>query len=342
MPTVIPSGLGATLGFASETTVGTFVAPNRWPQFDKEGLSLKKKVVQSAGLHGGLYELAARRAYTTRSADGPVDLDVTDRQMGLLFQQSLGSTAPVITTPVAGATSMVFAPGDTTGMAMSVQVGRPTTAGAIQAFSYPGCKVTDWELSVAVDQIAKLALTLDSWDEVTAEAYAAASYVDTNVLHFAEGNLLLGGTLTTTAGVTTVAGATALPVVTSASIKGANALNTNRYFLGADGKKAEQLADGWRKLTGSIEAEFENLTDAYEAFAADTATALELTFTGQPIGATAINASLSILVPNIHWEEGPPHADGPAVLSQKLSFTGLDDGTNNPVQITYVTADTAP
>lgn len=336
----IASGLGATFGFAAETTVGTFVPPARWLQFDKETLKLKKKTVQSQGLHGGLFELSKRRAYVTRTADGTFEADVTDRQMGLLFQNMLGTASPVLSTPTAGVTLMTFTPGALTGMSMSAQVGRPQTNGTIQPFSYPGLKVTDWELGVAVDQIAKCTLTLDGWDESTSEAYTAASYLSTDVLHFAQGSLILGGTVTTTGGIASVAGGTSLPVVKSASIKGKNTLDVARYFLGATGLKAEQLDNGFRKVNGAVEAEFENLTDAYEAFAADTPVALQLTFTGLTIAST-YKAELNVLIPNVYWDEGPPDVDGPKVLTQKLTFTGLDDGTNPPVQIQYQTADTA-
>src|SRR5450631_798177 len=91
MATTIPSGLGTTLGFIKEAAVGTCLASTRWPQFDKETLSLKKTIAQSAGLHQGLYEQGKRRAYVAFTADGQIDMDIVDRQMGLLLAQMIGS-----------------------------------------------------------------------------------------------------------------------------------------------------------------------------------------------------------------------------------------------------------
>jgi hypothetical protein len=36
-----------------------------------------------------------------------------------------------------------------------------------EAFTYPGCKVTDWEVSVAQNAQVKLKLTIDALDEAT-------------------------------------------------------------------------------------------------------------------------------------------------------------------------------
>lgn len=340
MTSGIPSGLGATLGFAQETAVGTFTTPTRFLQFDSETLLLKKKTVQSTGLHGGYYEQATRRAYTTRTVNGGVTMDLQDRQLGLLLAHMLGSSATAVQQGATTAYLQTHTPGSTLGKSLTVQVGRPQTNGTITPFSYTGLKVTDWEISAAVDQIGKLTLTLDGWDESTASAYAAPSYVAANVLHFAQASLLIGGTVTTSAGVASVTGATTAAAVKSASIKGTNGLDVSRYFLGASGLKAEQLANGFRKISGSAEVEFANLTDVYNAFSADTQLALQLTYTGKTI-ATGYPAELNILVPAIYFDSGPPNVSGPGVLTQKVTFTGLDDTINPPIQIQYQSADTA-
>lgn len=340
MTTGIPSGLGATLGFAPEGTVGTATTSSmRWPQFDKAPFGLTKKIVQSEGLHGGLYEQALRRAYTTRTAKGQVTMDLVDKQLGLLLKHMIGSSATATQQASSAAYLQNHIPGDTLGLSLSVQIGKPETSGTIQQFTYPGCKITDWSISAAVDQIGKLDLTFDGWDEQTSTSYAAPSYVAADVLHFAEASLLLGGTASTTSNVVSVSGGTALAVVKSATIKGTNALDVNRYFLGAAGLKAEQLSNGFRKITGEMEVEFENTSDVYSAFTGDTATALQLIYTGGVIASTYHNF-LAITIPNIHFDTDEIDVDGPAVLTQKVSFTALDDGTNPPIQFAYQSTDT--
>lgn len=334
----IASGLGATLGFASETNYGTFVAPTKWATFEKEALKLKKHIVQSKALHGGLYELASRRAYVTHTVDGSIDLDLYDRGLGLIWQQALGSNPTPVENGTSGVYTTVHTPGDTTGRSLSVQVGRPNTAGAMEAFSYGGVKITDWTLNVASGQIAKLALTVDGASESTSEAYTAASYVPSNMLHFAEAKLLIGGAVTTTGGSASVAGATALAVVKSCQVKHQLGMDTSRFFLGANGQKAEPLANAFRGITGQMDVEFENLTDVYQAFSGDTPTALQLDFTG-PVIAGGINSSVQVLIPVVYFEDGTPTVDGPQVLHTQVNFTGLDDGSNPPIQVTTVSLD---
>lgn len=336
------SGLGATLGLNQEATVGTFTSSGmRWLPFKKEGLKKKKGITQSQALHGGLYELSSKRAYTTRTVDGAVDFELTDRQLGLLLKNMIGSSPTLTQEGSTAAWLQTHTPGDTEGMSMCAQVGRPEVSGTVSPFSYNGLKITDWELAVALDQIGTLSCTFDGWDESTSQGYAAASFVTpTDVLHFAEATLLLGGTVSTTGGIASVTGSTAAATARSVSIKGSNPLNTKRFFLGSSGTKAEQLVNGFRKITGSAVIEFENLTDVYNAFAADTATALELQFVGKTIAA-GYQATLTVLIPNVFFDEGPPVVDGPEVLTQNASFTGLDDGTDPPIQFQYISLDTA-
>lgn len=328
----IASGLGATLGLAAETTYNTFVPPTRFLTFDKEALKLKKNVVQSKALHGGLYELASRRAYTTHTVDGTIDLDLYDRGLGLIFKQALGAASTPVEQGTSGVYQTVFTPADTVGESLSVQIGRPMTNGTIQPFSYSGLKITDWTLNVAASQLASLALTVDGATESTSQAYAAPSYVTSDVLHFAEATLLIGGTVSTTGGSASVTGGTQIGTVKSCQIKGSNGMDTTRFFLGANGTKGEPLANAFRAITGSIDVEFENLTDVYDAFAADTKTSLQLTFVGPTIAA-GYTSEVQILIPAVFFDTGSPTVDGPAVLHSQANFTALDDGSNPPVQI---------
>jgi hypothetical protein len=418
MTTAIASGLGATLGYGSETTWDTWATPTEWVTFQKESMTLKKGTVQSNALHGGLYSLAARRAYVTHTVDGAFDMDLYDRSQGLLWSQMLGGTRPTPTQiATTGAYYTVFTPGDTTGVSMSFQVARPETSGTVVPFSWSGCKVTDWTVNVAAGQQASLSLSVDGATESIAQTYGAPSYTTSNMLHFAEGNLLLGGTIvpagtvltitavstanpgvvtstahglatgdivtiasvggatqangtwpvtkltantfsipinvsgtytsggTATTVATRISGSTspATPVVKSCQIKGTNAMALDRFFLGANGTKGEQLANGFRTITGSIDCEFENTTDYYAAYVADTPTALELVFTGPTIvtGTDAIQSQVSILIPSVYFDTGEPNVDGPTVLHAQANFTGLDNGTNPPISVQTISLDSA-
>lgn len=339
----VGSGLSAQLMIAKETTPGTAVTVTRPLEFNSESLALTKNIVQGAGLRGGGRTLArsSRRAYTTRTVGGDINLDVATKGMGLLFEQMMGSS----TSAVIGATTayqQVHTLGQLTGKSMTVQVGRPTTAGVVQPFTYRGCKVTSWELACEVGGILTLSLTLDGWDETTGTALATPAFpASTEVFHFAQGALVLGGTVATASGVASLTGGTTVATVTGATVTGEQSLAAERFFFGSAGVKAEQLENDWPTVSGSLDAEFTDLTSVYNTFSSDAATALRLRFTGT----TAISGSefptLEVLLPSIRFDTGAPGVDGPDVLSFGADFTALDDGTNTGAQIRYVTADTA-
>lgn len=184
----VGSGISSQLVIGKETTVGTAVTPTRALEFNSESLSLSKNIVQGQGLRGGgLYARSQRRAYTTRSVAGDIELDVATNGMGLLFEQMMGSS----TSAVIGATSayqQVHTPGQITGKSMTIQVGRPTTAGVVTPFTYNGCKVTGWELACEVGGILTLTLSIDGWSETTATGLVTPAYSATSqVFHFAQG-----------------------------------------------------------------------------------------------------------------------------------------------------------
>jgi hypothetical protein len=330
--TTIGSGLGATLGVAEESTWNTYVAPTRWLPFESEALDYKPAIIQAMPLWGQLYPPTKGHVATTHSIDGDIKFYGTDRQMGVLFKHMLGA-APVITGT--GPYTQVYQPGDDRTMGLTLQVGRPEVSGTVDAYSYTGCKVIDWEMTIDVDKFLELTLTVDGASASTAQAYAAPSYVTANYMHFAEATLTAGGTVSTSGGVCSVSGGTVIATAKNVSIKGSDKLKIDRFYLGAAGTKAEPIANGFRQITGTVEVEYENLTDVYNAFVAQTALALELKFV--VTGGT----SLDIILPNIYWDsKGNPNATGPEVLGTKVTFAaGTYDNTNPACQITYVTND---
>jgi hypothetical protein len=64
------------------------------------------------------------------------------------------------------------------GLAFTTQIVKPDTSGVLSsgAFTYPGCKIVDWDLSAAQHAQAKLKLTIDALDEATpSNAFAATT-----------------------------------------------------------------------------------------------------------------------------------------------------------------------
>jgi len=350
MPNTIPSGLGGTLGLVAEATVGTAVTVSRWPQFDKESLTMTKTVAQSQGIHQGLFEQTNRRNYVAHAVAGQIDLDLADRQWGLLFKHMLGAGTAVTQVGLTGAYLATYYPADKTGLGLTIQKGVPETItgpGTIQSFTYNGCKIKDWAISIARDQLVKVNLGIDAWNESTAVSYAAPSFIAANTYSFNQASLLIGGTPSTSANVTSIAGGAApVGVVSNFTIKQTDVLDDRRFTIGSATKK-EQYASGFRKITGTLDIEFSTLADFYTTFSSTASppleanTALEVDITGP----TAIGGGnfpfVKIICPTVYFDAAPVLIDTQGVLVAKTTWTALDNSVDNPVQIQYQSADVA-
>jgi hypothetical protein len=241
------------------------------------------------------------------------------------------------------------------GHSFTLQKGVPAVDATVEPFTYVGCKLTSWQISVATGGLAKFTLNVDGRNELagagnsdplngsvpTLATFAMPTTgLGASVFHFREATLLTGGTPTLTSGVVSLSGATAAANVKTCDIQHAFGYDTNRVFLNGNGFKSEQIENALRAITGSFQVEWLSSEAMYNAYAADTTTSLELTFTGAIGGTTGTNTYLlDIIIPNIKLEGESPKVPGPAVITQTANFTGLDDETTVPIQLTYQSED---
>jgi len=357
------SGLASQLTSpVAETTFGVVPAAlastTKFSAFKSETLGLKKVVVQGEGLFAGkLYAQAARRVVTGWGVDGAIPMDLPARGLQQWLYPMFGSygqTPAALTEDAStGAYKAIHAPGSLQGNSFCIQKGVRTTDGTTEPVTYVGCKITEWELSCAKQQIAELQITIDARNELAGSMNSdplngslpgLVSYVQPpagGVFHFLEATVYTGGTPSTTGGVTTLASPVVAGNITQFSVKHTVPLDTERYFAAGQGFKSEQIENALRQISGQFTTEWLSAQTMYDAFAADTATALEYTFLGPAIGSGSDFSTLSILVPNIHLDAAPVETPGPGVITQVVPWTGLDDGTNNQIQATYWTLDSA-
>jgi hypothetical protein len=321
----IASGISGQLGVKAESVYGTPVTVDRFYEFVSE--SIKNDIVQleSRGIGRGRFLRSDRiRTPYIRGAAGAVELEVLNKDFGLLFQHMLGEN----TVTGASANKTHTCQPDAAallGKSLTLQVGRPDIAGTVQPFTYEGVKVTSWELKCAVDEILHLVLDLDAENCLTGTALASAVYTaTTEPFVFTQGAVTVGGAATK---------------VKNFSLKGDNGLATDRRFLG--NSKLEPLAAAEMVVDGQLECEFGDLT-AYAAWLAGTQAALVLTFTsGTIIPTTAVPFSLTITIPKIVYTGETPNVGGPGILQQARPFKALYDGTNPICKLEYITSDTA-
>jgi tail tube protein len=322
-----------------------------------ESLASKKVTDQGQGLFSGkLHPMASRRVLAGWEAGGQIPLELPTRNLQqwlLPMFGSYGQAAATLTQDLTtGAYKSVHAPGPLQGNSFCVQKGVPAVDGTVTPFTYVGCKITDWEISVEKHGIAQLAVNVMARNELAGAGNAdplnasvptllAYSPPIGSVFHWAQATLFTGGTASTTSGVTSVSGASTAGNVRKISIKYTIPLDGDRYFLGKAGFRDEPVDNGLRTIAVSFEIEWLSSEAMYNAYAADTPTALQLQLQGPVIGSGTDHSMLSILIPEMFLDGEPPKIPGPQVVTQTIPLAGLDDAANNPIQATYWTLDTA-
>lgn len=311
----IGSGIGSQLGIATETTFNTPVTVTRFYEFTNESLNYNKTTAVGMGLRaGGQLPRSQRRVVTTTDATGDINLDLPTSGLGLLLAHATG------TFPTKAAGSFTFTLGDVAGRSFTSQVGVPQYGGTVTPKTIGGCKISSWELAVSNAGLATGRFSVDGASFTTSTSLATASYSSsTNLFHFAQGAITVDGS--------------SVANIKDFTLTVDNVLKTDRYNLGGSGLKAAQVINGFRKITGTVTAEFTDTT-LLAKFLADTSAALGLTFTSG-------SDSLAITVSAVKFDGEAPQVQGPEVIDVNFTFEAYDNGTDAPLTIVYTTADSA-
>jgi hypothetical protein len=323
----IGSGLGAQLGISAETTYGTFVAPAKFIEFTKEGLVLKKTTAQSAGIAAGrLLPLSSRRVVTQTEGSGTIDLEVTNKAMGLLLQALMGTTVTPVQQGATAAYLQTHTLADTAGKSLTIQKGVPLTSGTVTDKTFLGCKVTSAEFSCEVGQMLTASYEFDAKACDETQTLATASYPSMSPFHFGE-MALKTGTFGTEA---------ARDGIRKVSCKIERPQAVDRFYAGQSGTKKEPISNDQVKITGSLEMDYVD-TVLDDLHTSDAATSLVWEFVG-PLIASTYFETFRITLPAVKFDDAPPVVDGFGVVKPTLTFTGLYDGTNQP-KIEYISTD---
>ncbi|MER7806168.1 phage tail tube protein [Streptomyces sp900116325] len=323
----IGSGLGAQLGIAPEVTYGTFVAPTKFIEFTKEGLQLKKTTAQSAGIAAGrLLALSSRRVVTQREGSGTVELEVTNKGMGLLLQALMGTTVTPVQQGAGPAYLQTHTLADTAGKSLTIQKGVPLTTGTVTKKNFLGCKITSAEFSCEATGMLTASYEFDAKDCEETSTLATASYPSMSPFNFSQMAVKTG----------TFGTETARDGIRKASIKFERPQATDRFYAGQAGLKKEPISNDQVKITGSLDVDYVD-TVLDDLHTTDGATSLVLEFVGPLIAATFFE-TFRITLPAIRIDDAPPTVEGFDVIKPTINFTGLYDGTNQP-KIEYISTD---
>lgn len=324
----IGSGLGAQIGIAAETTYGTYVAPTRFIEFTKESLVLKKTTAQSAGIAAGrLLPLSSRRVLTRREGQGSLEMEVTNKGMGLLLQALMGTTVTPVQQGAGPAYLQTHTLASTAGKSLSIQKGVPLTTGTVTDKSFLGCKVTSGEFSCEVGQMLTASFEVDARDCDEAQPLAAASYSNMAPFHFGQMAVKTGS----------FGSEAALDGIRKMSCKIERPQDVERFYANNAGLKAEPIENDQVKISGSIETDYV-ATTLDDLHTVDGATSLVWEFKGALIASTYYD-TFRLTLPAIRLDEGPPVVDGFGVVKPSFNYVGLYDGTNQP-KLELISTDT--
>jgi len=327
----------AQLGHAVEGTFKTFQTPTRFLEFTDESLDWNKATKQGQGLRvGRRVDRSPRRVVPTADGGGDMTFEWASKGFGLLLQACLGSSTSTL---VSGATfQQVHTIGDNPA-SLTKQKGLPQAGGTVDAYSFLGCMVQQFEIDFPNADIVSLKVTADAADLSVAAGLASAAYAaePVNLFHFANGSISTGALTPPTA---TALGSAATPVadVRGGSLTVVNNLRNDRFNMGGSGRKAKQLT-GKRNITGKLDIEYDSTTFR-DAVLNETPMCLLLNFTAGALS-TGVE-TLQIIVPEIKFDNEIAKTNGTDLIVQGMGFTGLDNlVAAQPLWVVTRTADTA-
>ena len=199
------------------------------------------------------------------------------------------------------------------GMFLMKQFGDLDTA---KYFWYNGLKVNSFKLSAKTEGMIDCSVNLIGAKETISAAVYDATPTD------------LGHTPFDSTEITLSQGGSPLAVGTTIDFTLENGLDGKSYTIGGGGE-IRSLPAGTAKVTGTLEALFENDT-LYALAVAGTETTLTLEFgRGTKLGASAGNECLAFYIDELKFSGESPVVSGPTGLLVKLPFEGYyADGAN--------------
>lgn len=339
----MPTQLDVSVGAKKETTFGTPVAVDHFPEFLSESLKHKPKFAQGQGMRvGSRVARSGRRQMVSQMADGDIELEFASKGMGVFLEAALGSG---VSTLISGAAyQQLFTPAaDDFLPSYTLQKALPFIGGARQAMTFPGAMCTALEISAGLEEIVKMKTSWIAREMRTDTALAVPSYPSSvELLSFIHGSIVLGGTVTPPTTTALASGGTSLANVRDFSLKIENNLDGGGMAFGGGGKLTRKKAVGALGISGKITAEYTDNT-LRDAFIAQNDLALIMAFQSLvQIGATSVYPTLQITVPVVRLEGDVPTANGGDAIVLGIDWTGLDGlVAASPIYIAYRTTDTA-
>ena len=364
MPTYASGLSGQVMAVAAPSYGDSATVVNHSYEFLSETFTFDPNWLDGQGLKAGqAYKRGSRTVQSRFDVNGDLTMEHTSGEaanavadsMGFWWKFALGSALVTPTVVLGTAYKQVHTNGSKAGQYLTCQIGRPQILSTtVQPFTETGLKITGWEFSCSDNQIAQLKVSGNARTELTATALAAASYPTPNGLFsFANASVFtLGGTASTSAGETTIAGGSTVgSLVNGIVLTGSTPMKTDRFGIGNAGLKGEPIENDLPTITGTLNTEFYSRAELYDVFRAGTGIPLQLDFTkfdaaGNDANGVAAGPNpyrLSFILPQVKLKSAAVNVGGPDVLPQTIGFEAYDDGsgTNPVIQVKLVSRESS-
>lgn len=331
------SGLGSQIGFSPETTYGTAVAPATFLEARSIGLEAQVEHMMSEGLRSGLrVQRSDRFVVNRKGVSGDIELDITSNNLARWLLHAMGDSRAIgsIKTGSGPAYTYTLQLGDPASLAsMTIQTGAADRAGTVRRMDATGCFITEFSISNEVDGILQGTFTVDGRDYApSASAVTSASYASTTEpLSFAGGSFQIN--------------ASTIPIK-SFELNVTHGYDTERFQINSTTLKSRPVVNALDEITATIDMEFmaDGSTWATDDLmtklrAGTTLTDLQCTWTGNTAITGSTYPSLNAKLSKALITAATPVVEGPEMVMLSLEVMALDDGTNQPLSMVYVSSE---
>lgn len=298
------STLGSFIGIGKETTFGTEVAATEFIEFNSE--SIKRNGGQTN--KPTLRTASPLRAVPNKvSIDGSFTFPMSFGSNGLLLKYAMGANNTTGAGPYTHALSLATAL--TTPLTIAVK--RGDVSG--NEYAYNGCFIPKMTWSIQPEGQLECTVDVLGREEVI-RANSTPTYTTTEYIHWDMFSFTLAGN----------------PInVQSFELSLENPLQGDTHYLGSLYRQLPTRG-GARKVSGSIEFEFESTTH-YNYVVDRTENAIVAAFQGT-------SHSLEFSLPNVFWTGDTPNISEVGPIKQKLNFEARATSDGNELAIELVNA----
>lgn len=313
------SAIDSQIGYAVESTPGTYAAPTKTIEHVSETLTHHKPDIVSRGMKAGRRGGSGRRSKGIEWVDGNVSHELGVAAVGPIFRNLMGAVSTSGTNPY----THVFTYGALSEGALTIQVGRPDLGGTVRAFSYLGCQITKAQIMSKVGGNSMLSFDVYGQTLTTSESLAAASYPSAwSPLNFSHCVLSIAG---------------AEYEFDDLTLDFDSGLKTGRHTHRSTNPSRPRISkeSGYRTAGGTVNSEFIDLT-AYARYAAGTEAAFSAAWNAGASAQLTVAGNVRFLEPS------GPNVSGPEMLKVGLPFEFVSTTSDAAMlTVTLVNADSS-